>query len=786
MIKKTIFISYGRDVKNPQHVELVKKVKSTLEKEGFNVLMDIEQLQTGVDWELQLEKNISQSDWILFFITPYSARRPDGYCLNELSFGLSLRKPIAPIMVDFEVAPLSISRIQYLDLQHVIDYDTKIKEILSVLNERKKLGFEGGHTALLSVLDPLKSDTIIAKHIHGFVGREWIYIEVDRWLKEEKNSRVLWITAEAGYGKSALSTFLSEKHPSSTSVHFCQHDYRESRDPIHMLKVLIYELSTQIPEYYEMLLGINFKEKIQGSAENIFKQILLEPLDKIKRPEKDRFFIIDALDEAKDGDEKNPIMELISNHFSALPEWLNIIVTSRPEPELMRKLKKFNPIELKANNRENFDDLEKFIFQTLPELEASKVQALLNKSEGNILFLKKMLELENIKDDDFRIEDIEKLPIGMEGFYQQFFERKFDDIELYEEVFLDLVSIIVSSQEGLPSFLITYILEMGEREYNKKRASFGSLLEEHNSLITFYHKSLFDWLSDYSISGDYSADINKGNQLLANKLWQLYQEDQKKFLTHYEHYLLQALYEIKAYDKLEIILQDICFIKEMFSNNKELVYKDILDFLMKSNSIKMDSKYQNISFIESWPNGSILSSDRRNIFIWSKKGELQSIIEGHTGLINGIQILDDGRILSYSNDATMRIYSPDGILLVIMQGHTDRVNGIEILNDNRILSYSWDTTLRLWSPDGMAVAIMCGHSDCVNGVEILNDGRILSYSYDNTLRLWSSSGKPLVVMEGHTSPINIVEILADGRIISSSVDNISFIWSSKGELLEKH
>lgn len=49
--KKTIFISYGRDDDNPQDIELVRRVKQDLEKEGFEVLIDEEQLRASGDWE---------------------------------------------------------------------------------------------------------------------------------------------------------------------------------------------------------------------------------------------------------------------------------------------------------------------------------------------------------------------------------------------------------------------------------------------------------------------------------------------------------------------------------------------------------------------------------------------------------------------------------------------------------------------------------------------------------------------------------------------------------------
>ena len=40
-----------------------------------------------------------QRGFVVFLMTPHSARRPDGYCLNELAFALSRRIPIVPVML---------------------------------------------------------------------------------------------------------------------------------------------------------------------------------------------------------------------------------------------------------------------------------------------------------------------------------------------------------------------------------------------------------------------------------------------------------------------------------------------------------------------------------------------------------------------------------------------------------------------------------------------------------------------------------------------------------------
>ena len=57
--------------------------------------------------------------------------------------------------------------------------------------------------------------------------------------------------------------------------------------------------------------------------------------------------------------------------------------------------------------------------------------------------------------------------------------------------------------------------------------------------------------------------------------------------------------------------------------------------------------------------------------------------------------------------------------------------------DGRILSWSNDKTLRLSDgQSGAPLAVLDGHAEAITGVQLLTDGRILSWSYDNTLRLW--------------------------------------------------
>ena len=659
--KKTIFISYGRDQENPEDVELVRRVKRDLEEEGFEVLMDEEQLRSADVWDEKLENMILNSDWILYFITPYSARRPEGYCLNELAMSLAYKKPVAPVMVRYEVPPLSICRIQYLDLESIDindeqQYQKKIDEIISVIREDNRLGFEGDHLRVLSELEPIKFETMISKHSKRFVGREWLYKQVNEWL-DDGTSRVLWLQAEAGFGKSAIATYLASKHPSALSVYFCQYDYAESKDPREMLKVLIYELSTQLPEYHKILQTLHLKDALSKSAEHIFTQLLLEPLQRISKPDTKFFFVIDALDEANK-ENKNEIVELIANRFLDLPVWLGIVMTSRPEPELERKLKKFNHVAIDAEEDDNLKDMEMLLGENYGIDDPHIIEALIRKSEGNVLYLKSLFDLDIIKKNELDTGSIDKLPPTMEGFFLTYFERKFPDIEEYEEKYLDFVSLLVS-QEGLEEIFVKDILNLSDREYKQIKSTFGSLLEINDGVLTFYHKSIFEWLKDYDKSGDYSADLKLSKKLLENFFSTINEDNyQEEYLNNIDINIMLFEY---LYNKNHSINSFFKIMERQDNSNKVIkILRFILFSLFGNNSLDIEFSNATLEYIEKlfkkdknrWINEYVnaLHEYAMSIFIYSfSQGIEKDIIEVINNEKKALQILEQTNINKFNS-----------------------------------------------------------------------------------------------------------------------------------------
>ena len=61
---------------------------------------------------------------------------------------------------------------------------------------------------------------------------------------------------------------------------------------------------------------------------------------------------------------------------------------------------------------------------------------------------------------------------------------------------------------------------------------------------------------------------------------------------------------------------------------------------------------------------------------------------GHSGGVCSVAILGPDRIVSGSNDNTVKIWNTDGECLKTLEGHSDSVSSVAILGPDRIVSGS--------------------------------------------------------------------------------------------------
>jgi len=259
--ERRIFLSYGHD----EFSDLAFRLKKDLESMGHLVWIDMEGIKGGRDWEASIEEGLRRTSEVpgegryIILMTPYSVRRPDGYCLNEVAMAINLRLVILPLMVAWCEPPLSICRIQWLDMQDCVPverkeerYKAKLALLAEALNQ-ESVDYKGTQSRLLRLLEPLPFDADISRHLSRFTGRAWMLGRIDAWLEDANASRIFWMVAPPGFGKTAIASWLCYNRREVAAFHLCSYGHVQKSDARKCVLSIAYQLSTQLSEYRDRL-----------------------------------------------------------------------------------------------------------------------------------------------------------------------------------------------------------------------------------------------------------------------------------------------------------------------------------------------------------------------------------------------------------------------------------------------------------------------------------------------------------------------------------------------------
>ncbi len=182
----------------------------------------------------------------------------------------------------------------------------------------------------------------------------------------------------------------------------------------------------------------------------------------------------------------------------------------------------------------------------------------------------------------------------------------------------------------------------------------------------------------------------------------------------------------------------------------------------------------------------VTTSNDGTIRLWDSDGLPLVVMDGDFGLLQWAVFSPDGqRVVTSGDDNTARLWDNDGQLLAILEGHSDGVLSAAFSPDGtRIVTVSFDGTAWLWDGDGQPLTILEGHTDWVRSAAFSPDGtRIVTASDDDTARLWDGDGQPLTILEGHTGGVFSAVFSPDGyRIATAGDDNTARLWDSDGRL----
>lgn len=570
---RRIFISYGHD----EYLSFATRLNNDLKAAGYEVWFDSERIRPGGDWERYIEDGLrwvsagGKESCFILIMTPHSVRRPDGFCLNELSRAVLSNIKIIPVMLVQCEPPLSICRIQWLDMQDCVPldqrearYKLKFGTLLDSI-ERDRLDVEGFHSILLGVLRPLSFDADVRYNLDRFVGRTWVIEEIDRWLADDDARRLFWITGSPGIGKTALSAWLCANRPEVIAFHFCRHDNVQKIDPRRCIMSIAYQLSTQLQIYEDRLRHINLDEIKDMDAQSLMDLLIIQPLSSnYPRPEGAQVILIDALDEAT-ANGKNELASFIAAGFEKAPDWLRLIVTSRPEPEVTGPLQAFTPFNIDGNSWKNERDICQFLSREIGDKASPEViKNIMKKCNG--LFIYAEWVVRELKYKRLSLDRLEDFPQGLGGIYIKYFERQFPDIRLWESRVRPALEAMSAAQEPVSLKMLSAMFQWSSHDERAFKRSIGSLFIDEGGVLLPFHQSVMDWLTDEDKTDPYFVSIDEGHKTLADYLIDEYRNG--TWSQPLIKYLPSHLCMSGHWNGLESVIKDLKFIRYEWDADK--------------------------------------------------------------------------------------------------------------------------------------------------------------------------------------------------------------------------
>ena len=352
--------------------------------------------------------------------------------------------------------------------------------------------------------------------------RQWFFDQLSTWFADEE-SRVMILTGGPGIGKSVLSAKVCQDYSQRGKLagrHFC--DFRKSNysKPSNILQSLASQMCDNVDGFRVKLTEILKRNHSRDLLSDAFTVLLNEPLHALDRREP-MLIVVDALDESKT-DDKSEFLELISDEFPELPKWINILITSRPELQVKKKLEHFNPLEILPQDDNQKEDLKCFVKSSLPHFMIDSIDSLVFWCQGSFLYAYYMVKELKEMDSEVELNFRDYAPKGISGFYETQFKRLRKGLQQHDPGILKrFVNVVASSRAPLPIGILLKCMKLSDKDYEMRNTIINimsEILPVHDNCLTIYHKSLIDWLTlEGYEEHEFVADVDDGNK----RLWEV-------------------------------------------------------------------------------------------------------------------------------------------------------------------------------------------------------------------------------------------------------------------------
>lgn len=525
-MKPAIFLSYGHDI----NYIFAEELANRLTRDGYDVFFDMKKLKDGHPWSEYIESGIEKlirngkNSRFILIMTNYSIRHPNGFCLNELSRAVDCHIPIIPIMLEPVVQPIVIYRLQYIDMtlsnnktQITESFEPEYSRICRAINDISMLEENGNYLKLEKELSPVEFGEDIKFHQPHFTGREYYISAASNWLLREPDNKILCILGNAGVGKTALAINLYNKLNGVVAFYRFKRNYSSQCKIKRAITTIAYQLSTQIPAYRDLILKMNIPNMLSeyGNIE-LFDVLICNPLNKLTPFDDYKLIIIDGLDEAEWENNINMAVYTLNRILPIVPSWLKIIVTSRPENNIIPYFK--TTITILQHNDETTNDVSEYINIRLNKFTNRKEythikDSIIKNADGIFLYVTKICD--EIVSGEREITDIVKYPRGLSFYYEDYFNSRCQDEEFYSTYVYPILALLIASDEPLSETTIKSAITIDSRSLNKTlNLISGVIIRTPNKCILSCHISFIEWLEDQESNFTFYVDRRDGLKML--------------------------------------------------------------------------------------------------------------------------------------------------------------------------------------------------------------------------------------------------------------------------------
>ena len=455
--------------------------------------------------------------------------------ISKALIGLGIPKPELDKSKEAPLSPEEADCIQLLEYwcESEAEMNADLKEtIVKLKNFQEKLEQKSRETENVSVVNKLgKCDfSGIRRSLNNnFLPgtRQWLFDELNAWFTDKNSdSTVMILTAGPGVGKSVFAAEVCRMYAEQgqlAACHFCQYNKSDYSNPRMIIESLTSNMCNNVKGFKAKLDDQLQRSHSRETLSDAFRVLLNDPLFALEE-RKPMLLVIDALDESAVAG-KSEFLELISEEFPKLPQWIKILITSRPELPVKEELYHLNPVQITPRDTKNEDDLLKYLRKSLSHIcnDDKIFTSLARKCEGSFLFAYyTQLELKETKKQLTTQNISELVPKGIGGFYKKQFnhlENQLNDFGSSEVKLKRFLQILVASKGPLPLSLLPECLGLPDDiEYKVRESIIGimsSILPVYDDCLTIYHKSLRDWLmSEGYKEHAFTVDSHTGHEYL--------------------------------------------------------------------------------------------------------------------------------------------------------------------------------------------------------------------------------------------------------------------------------